>query len=201
VVLKSETNWLVVILIWSGGLVLIICIIGGLAVFYKYRSEKKKWIDAFHLEINRVVPDNQIHWRRVSHHIGGSTEHKSTTTSREGQHNSEFQYLPFQSNKTNSEPNKKIMKSKGIQSNLEMQKEKVIPIAKIIDDTIETTKTTFVSTKDINTGEDIPRIIEVQMSEQTQSIIRAIRTELNKFGNYSNSFESEGSIISNSSEA
>lgn len=204
-VAKSEMNWLGIILISCSGLLLIMSIIAGLVVFCKYRSQKRKWIDAFHLELNRVVPDNQIHWRTVSHHI----EPKTNTGVKETD-KSEFQYLPFQSDKK-SEHRIKIMASKGIQSNLEMQKQKVIPIAKIIDDNsdvIDMSRTTFVTTKDINTGQDnsdtIPRIIQVQMSEQTQSIIRAIRNELSKFGTNSMSFnaeQTEGSIISNSSEA
>jgi len=160
------------------------------------------------MELNRVVPDNQIHWRTVSHHF----EPKSNTSVKEVSDKSEFEYMPFRSLHKNSEPTKKITLSKGIQSNLEMRKEKVVPIAKIIDDNsddIDSTKTTFVTIKDINeinVNEDnsIPRIIEVQMSEQTQTIIRAIRNELTKFGDNSMnsmSFSAEDSIISDSSEA
>ncbi len=223
---KTEINWLGIILISCSGLLLIICLIAGLAVLYKYRSEKRKWIDAFHMELNRVVPDSQIHWRTVSHHF----EPKSNTSVKEVSDKSEFEYMPFRSLHKNTEPTKKITLSKGIQSNLEMRKEKVVPIAKIIDDSsdrIDLTKTTFVTIKDINdinanednnierinanednsierinTNEDnsIERIIEVQMSEQTQSIIRAIRNELTKFANNSMSFSPEDSIISDSSE-
>jgi hypothetical protein len=165
------------------------------------------------MELNRVVPDNQIHWRTVSHRF----EPKSNTSVKEVSDKSEFEYMPFRSLHKNSEPTKKITLSKGIQSNLEMRKEKVVPIAKIIDDNsddIDSTKTTFVTIKDINdinaneinVNEDnsIPRIIEVQMSEQTQTIIRAIRNELTKFGDNSMnsmSFSAEDSIISDSSEA
>jgi hypothetical protein len=158
------------------------------------------------MELNRVVPDNQIHWRTVSHHF----EPKSNTSVKEVSDESEFEYMPFRSLHRNSEPTKKITLSKGIQSNLEMRKEKVVPIAKIIDDNnsdgIDLTKTTFVTIKDINDinaneENSIPRIIEVQMSEQTQSIIRAIRNELTKFDNNSMSFSAQESIISDSSEA
>lgn len=203
---KTEINWLGIILISCSGLLLIICLIAGLAVLYKYRSEKRKWIDSFHMELNRVVPDNQIHWRTVSHHF----EPKSNTSVKEVSDESEFEYMPFRSLHRNSEPTKKITLSKGIQSNLEMRKEKVVPIAKIIDDNnsdgIDLTKTTFVTIKDINDinaneENSIPRIIEVQMSEQTQSIIRAIRNELTKFDNNSMSFSAQESIISDSSEA
>ena len=201
-----------------------ICIVVVLLVLCKYRSEKRKWIDAFHSELNRVVPDNQIHWRTVSKPMDPKSTGSGSANDRPkaDDNKNEFQYLRFESNgnqkKQKEVKNKTQSKGTQIESRLEMQKQKVVPIGELIDDSTDSTeriasneyiRTTFVTTKEIETkpNDSIPRLMSVQMSAQTESIIRAIRSELNKIGHNSNTIpyiddtQQEESIISNSSEA
>ena len=195
-------------------------------LWWKSRSERRKLIDAFNSQLNRVVPDNQIHWRTVSKPMDPNSTASASTNDRPkaGDNRNEFQYLRFESNVKQKETKKKSeSKATQIESNLEMQKQKVIPIGELIDESTDSSemrgrsaaneyiKTTFVTTKEIETKTDtndcIPRLMSVQMSAQTESIIRAIRSELNKIGHNSNAIpyidetQPEESIISNSSEA
>ena len=194
-------------------------------IWCKYRSNRRKLIDAIHSQLNRVVPDNQIHWRTVSKAMDPNSISVDTTNDKPKavDNRNEFQYLRFQSNdrqKESKTKTKSISKATQIESILEMQKQKVIPIGELIDEsrdrvgrsaTNEYINTTFVTTKEIETKNEsndcIPRLTSVQMSAQTESIIRAIRSELNRIGHNSNAIpfiddsHPEESIISNSSEA
>ncbi|CAG2104553.1 unnamed protein product [Medioppia subpectinata] len=225
---KLELNLIALILISCSAIIIIMCVIMGGFLFCKYRSERRKWMDAFNSQLNRVSPDNQIHWRTVSQPMDPkSTASDTQIKDKNTDKSNEFQYLRFESNTS-----KASLISKGTQSesSLQMEKQKVIPIpiGKLIDRSTDSTDatdrkasneytaTTYVTTREIETDSSeenrIPHIITVQMSSQTESIIRAIRSELNKFGHNSsdNAFPyiddshdtyTEESIISNSSEA
>ena len=151
-----------------------------------------------HMQLNRVRPDNlSFQWRTVSSAQSDATDQRITSTRIKSLNvkKSEFQYVPFETEKRLKRIGMKTKtESKGVQSNLEMIKEKVVPIARIINEQVdnksidfpsETTTKTYVTSKEIETNQptDIvaTKLIKVHMSEQTQSIIKAIRNELNKF--------------------
>lgn len=225
----------------ASALVVIACLLMAVALLIKYRSEKRKWMDAFHSELNRVAPDHRhqshdrsdrpLHsqWTTVSklveHTIPSSaaddrSDNRMTDRAKEGNKSTEFQYLSFESNEKQKEVKKKcISKATQMESTLEMRKQIVIPIGRLIDESSDISDSRggdqyfgshFVTTSEIETKPNdncIPRIISVQMSAQTESIVRAIRSELNKISHNSNAVpfvddsQPEESIISNSSEA
>lgn len=173
-------------------------ILVSILIIIKYHSEKRKWIDAMHMQLNRVRPDNRsFQWRTVSSAQSDAADQGITSTRIKSFNvkKSEFQYVPFETEKRLKRIGMKTKtESKGVQSNLEMIKEKVVPIARIINEQVdnksidfpsETTTKTYVTSKEIETNQptDIvaTKLIKVHMSEQTQSIIKAIRNELNKF--------------------
>ena len=220
---SNGLNWWPIISLILG-ITLIISIVLILCFWSKKRSERRKLIDIINLQVNRVVPDNHIYWRTVSKPVDPNTTVSASTNDRPkaDDNRNEFQYLRFESNERLKEAKNKRSLSKGtqIESILEMQKQKVIPIGELIDGSSDSTgrsatneyiKTTFVTTKEIDTRIDsnnsIPPLMSVQMSAQTESIVRAIRSELNRIGHSSNAIpfiddtQPEESIISNSSEA
>ena len=151
-----------------------------------------------HTQLNRVRPDNRsFQWRTVSSAQSDAADQRITSTRIKSLNvkKSEFQYVPFETEKRLKRIGMKTKtESKGVQSNLEMVKEKVVPIARIINEQVdsksidfpsEATTRTYVTSKEIETNQptDIvaTKLIKVHMSEQTQSIIKAIRNELNKF--------------------
>ena len=227
---KTGVEWWPMAMIAASALIVVLCLVVAFVFLVKYRSERRKWMDALHCELNRVAPDRQTQWKTVSKLIDQTIPSSADTDSRSKAANklSEFQYLSFESKNMQKDVKKKgISKATQIESSVEMQKQKVIPIGKLIDESTDSRdlcsadttfktddnqciRTTFVTTKEIETKSNdncIPRIISVQMSGQTESIIRAIRSELNKLGHNSNAIplpddtQPEESIISNSSEA
>lgn len=147
------------------------------------------------MELNKVAPDNPglMHWKTVS-------RPSETEVACEADNKNEFHYVHFNANAKDRKQKRKRTKSTGVQSNLELQKEKVVPFAKIIaankDD--RATQTIYVTTAEFGPilpprlrreqampSEATPRHLQVQMSEQTQTIIHAIRNELKKFNTLS----------------
>ena len=81
---------------------IIVFILVSILIIIKYQSEKRKWIDAMHMQLNRVRPDNRsFQWRTVSSAQSDAADQRITSTrikSLNGK-KSEFQYVPFETEK------------------------------------------------------------------------------------------------------
>ena len=145
---------------------IIVFILVSILIIIKYQSEKRKWIDAMHTQLNRVRPDNRsFQWRTVSSAQSDAADQRITSTRIKSLNvkKSEFQYVPFETEKRLKRIGMKTKtESKGVQSNLEMVKEKVVPIARIINEQVdsksidfpsEATTRTYVTSKEIETNQ------------------------------------------------
>jgi len=173
------------------------CLILTLFLVHKKRKLKRNLSISIN-EINQIKPNEQlINWRKVS----DSGEYKKRffkDKSATVDSNHEFEYVSFDSPQDSLKiKSRSDLKTslKSLQSELRLNKEKVIQVGNIVDykgntnRSQESTKSkiNYVTTKEIEIEEysqpdqEVPELLQIQINQQTESIIKAIKSELKKF--------------------
>ena len=167
--------------------ILLVIFIALILLFYLiYRREKRRWLDSINRDLNRVMPstssieqEDNSHWNYGMRDGEEGEEKKPTKVAQSNlkkiDQSSQYDYTPFNENGEN--PNNQISNQDIPYSN-----ERLIPISTILGKHLDYDKISYIRSQEtIKETQKYPNILEIKLSEETQSIVKEIRKELNRY--------------------
>lgn len=174
--------------------ILLLLFIALLLVFYLcYRREKQRWLESINRDLNRVMPSSrgQFSSRRNSSRAssadsGGHWNYGHSDSREDGCSQSGLVDRPERIDKGSQCDFETAPSSEEWLQKLspppQAYNERLIPISNVLGKHLDYDKISYMrSLEKIEETQKHPNILEIRLSEETQSIVKEIRKELNRY--------------------